>query len=176
MAERIIIERPPKRRFFHPDWWHSHGTKMDLNEQESTTDQIILNSKVARLVIAKINNPNDLPFNISWSIVRFRGEETNGNRKMDLDNFLAAFGFDNRTPHGSEWLIQKYGGSCAEQGTFIRYDRFLNIPHPGTGNDGDPNISVLLNREIQQAIISLLPKNEAFSLRTRTHIGEIIPL
>ncbi len=157
MAERLIIpERKPEIRLFHPDWWHTHGTKMHLvHDRQNNTEEVIIKNNTAQLNI-KHTGEDGLPWNIQWSIVRFIGENTIGNRIMNTETLLSAFGFDNKTSETSAWLIHRFGGTCAEQGEFIRWRRFLNIPHPGTGHDGDPNISVELDTDIQQSILNLL--------------------
>lgn len=53
-------------------------------------------------------------------------------------------------------MIRRYGGTTADQGRFIRYNRFLNIPGPGTGHDGDSNISVEIRSEMQDAVAAFL--------------------
>lgn len=76
---------------------------------------------------------------------------------MSKDNFKAAFGLrDGWCPEGGSGLICAYGGEAAFQGQFIRWKEFLNIPGPGTGHDGDPNISLQLSGEIVEAARSFL--------------------
>jgi hypothetical protein len=55
-----------------------------------------------------------------------------------------------------EWLLDRYGGDSAAQGFYIRWRNCLNIPCPGTGHDGDPNISVTLSDDIKEAVRQLL--------------------
>ena len=53
-------------------------------------------------------------------------------------------------------MIALYGGSEAVPGKFIRYERWLNIPCPGSGVDGDPNVSIELHDEIKDAVRRLI--------------------
>lgn len=55
--------------------------------------------------------------------------------------------------HGSKMNLQE---APTKQGAFIRYGNFLNIPSPGTGHDGDPNISILIDGPIRRAVRQLL--------------------
>lgn len=45
-------------------------------------------------------------------------------------------------------LIDSHGGDVAFQGRYIRYEKCLNIPGPGTGHDGDPNVSIYVDNQI----------------------------
>lgn len=70
----------------------------------------------------------------------------------------AAFGLTDYLPMQlpGDFLLEKYGGDVACQFLFIRWQDYLNIPGPGTGHDGDPNISIKLTDEIKEAIRALL--------------------
>lgn len=160
--------------FTYPDWWHSHGMKLHLNRAETNLEQVTLGSSTTRLIISRNEDSLNLPWNIQWAVLHFYGETAAGNRKVNHETLLTAFGFNNGTPQGSEWLINKYGGTCAEQGAFLRYKQFLNIPCPGTGNDGDPNLSLFLDTNIQQAVLNLMP-NE-YVLKLRGQIGKYLLL
>ena len=84
---------------------------------------------------------------------------------MSTKNLRCAFGLSDEEDYdGSRatflpWRntnIERYGGTCFYQGVFLRYEYFLNIPGPGTGNDGNPNISVELDDGIKNAVRQLL--------------------
>lgn len=53
-------------------------------------------------------------------------------------------------------LIKVYGGRAAQQGCFIAWEsdyvNALNIPHPGFGHDGDPNISIEVDDRMRQVV------------------------
>ena len=162
MPERSIVqEKRPKMYQCHPDWWHNHGSKLWLNPKETSTDQVVMDSNAARLTIAGLYadlKTKKTTWVAQWEIAQFTptGEVCQGRTSMDIFALSSAFGLESTTPLGSEWLIERYGGTCAEQSTFIRYNKFLNIPCPGTGHDGDPNISLELDAEIGNAIIELI--------------------
>lgn len=61
-----------------------------------------------------------------------------------------------QTEQHSLWLIDRFGGDCASQANYIRYKDYLNIPCPGTGHDGDPNISIMLDKDIRDAVRDML--------------------
>lgn len=54
------------------------------------------------------------------------------------------------------YLRKTYGAEFADQGKYIRLGSFLNIPCPGSGRDGDPNISIFLYEELSEAVRKLL--------------------
>ncbi len=64
--------------------------------------------------------------------------------------------FVNMVRAGGSWLVGRYGGNSAVQSKFIRWGNFLNIPCPGTGHDGDPNVSIYVTDEIREAVRKLL--------------------
>jgi hypothetical protein len=53
-------------------------------------------------------------------------------------------------------MIEPFGGTVAKQRKFIRYHEFLNIPGPGSGYQGDPNVSIELYPETIAAVRNLL--------------------
>ena len=75
---------------------------------------------------------------------------------MDDEHLKMAFGLSEESGKYGDWLIGRFGGESAEQGQFIRFENFLNIPCPGTGHDGDPNISIVLDDKIRDAVEHLL--------------------
>jgi hypothetical protein len=80
---------------------------------------------------------------------------------MDTDTLKSAFGIHEANGYASDWLLNEFGGTCASQGKFLRYKDYLNIPGPGTGHDGDSNVSIELDRSIQTAARDLMREVEA---------------
>lgn len=168
MAERILKHKTPEYTLFHPNWWHARGLKMRFIPEESNLiDKVVIRGSAAELKITyagtirrhiDLSIPEQHEWNIDWTVRQCNPtqEKTNGRVRFDKETILAAFGSDLSTPEWSAWLIDRFGGTCAEQGKFIRYQNFLNIPCPGTGSDGDPNISIDLDDEIRGAVLSLL--------------------
>lgn len=139
---------------YFPMWWHSHGDKFRLdNDQTSFADKkVVLTASAASLTI-QYNGPDH--WLISWTIVTYG--KTYGQTTMTNRELLSAFSNTGKTAdESSHWLISQYGGDYAAQGKCIRWKHFLNIPCPGTGHDGDPNVSILLDENMTQAVIRLL--------------------
>ena len=97
-----------------------------------------------------------LPWYLEWVIIHSSQERVDGKVMMSTDALKSAFVFADTTSRGSRWLIERYGGEVAEQGKFIRWKNFLNIPGPGTGQDGDPNISIFLDDVIKNSVFNLI--------------------
>jgi len=96
-------------------------------------------------------------------VIQSPQEKTNGSVIFPDQVLLAAFCLTDDPGVGvdwSQWLLDQYGGDLAIQGRFIhwtsQHTTFLNIPCPGTGHDGDPNISLEVTPEIKDAIRQLV--------------------
>ena len=76
--------------------------------------------------------------------------------KFTRDDVRSAFGLIDDSGKYGKWLIDRYGAEAAEQMKYIRWGNFLNIPCPGTGNYGDPNISIKINGDIQLTVAELI--------------------
>lgn len=151
--------REPKIRHYHPDLAHSHGTKIRLKDINKATGIIHLASSAAFLTIERIYS--DCKFTstylISWKIINSQSEQITGKILMDEKHLKLAFGLDDDYEElGSWWLIEIYGGTVAYQGCYIRWKNWLNIPCPGTGHDGDPNITIEIDNGIKNAVKKLI--------------------
>lgn len=148
------LVRSPQRSLplGYPIWWHHHGDKIRVREVNDNS--IRLAGSAAELTITR-GNENE--WVVAWKVVRrFGSEEAAGQVVMSTDELGAAFDLNKLTGDYGDFLLDRFGGTSAEQGYFIRYQDFLNIPCPGTGHDGDPNISILLDQEIKQSVRELL--------------------
>lgn len=146
------IRTVPKIEIGKPVWWHHHGAKISILNQSDT--QLWLGSKVAKLTISKRSDGSG--WTIQWSIQHSPAEYSEGKRHFTDDALAAAFCLNQLTGDFGDWIIEQYGASAAEQQLFIRWDYNLNIPCPGTGHDGDPNISIYVEPEIIEAVARLL--------------------
>ena len=130
-----------------PNWWHTHGNKMDICKRESSRNRLVIKGSVAELRIIKTEDKGEFFCIIKWRITNFYLlVEVSGKVYMPLEEVSSAFGLIENIPprYKNDYLIRKYGGTAAYQGHFIRLDDCLNIPGPGTALDGDQNISIWL--------------------------------
>lgn len=152
MKEKV----PDLGRAGGPIWWHHHGMKMKVAARGLCNDCLLLQGSAAELLIKKLHNR----WLLTWKVIQGPDSAVSGTTTFCDETLLDAFVKNNHeTPKHSQWLIDRFGGSAACQGCFIRFDKWLNIPGPGTGNDGDPNISIELDEEMAKAVLELVYNN-----------------
>jgi hypothetical protein len=155
-------EKYPELKFDHPIWWHHHGQKMGVSEE--IAGRLIIESNAARLTIQKASlvfpgrTTVENDWFVDWKVAQCwpLEEIVSGRRWFTTEDVRQAFGLSANSGKYGEWLIERYGAEAAEQMKYIRWRCWLNIPGPGTGNDGDPNISILIDDKILQAVAKLL--------------------
>lgn len=157
LAPAPLRPRVPQMGMFGPEWFHHHGSKMSLDKSPQQRHFMRIAASAAWLQISPVSNPGDDGWYIDWEIRQSLLSKTSGRVVFPTPILRAAFGlYDTYTPETNQWLIERFGGDCADQGRYIRYQRHLNIPGPGTGHDGDANISILLDDNIIEAIRRLI--------------------
>lgn len=148
-----MVEKKPNMNPLGPKWWHHYGMKMKL--VECTENSIEIEGSAAWLGIIKAKYEKGWIAN--WRINHgAHVSEVSGAAWFSDDDLRRAFALRDDIPKFGDWLIKQYGGTTASQGCFIRYRNFLNIPCPGTGHDGDPNISLELSPETQEAVSKIM--------------------
>ena len=152
MEVKKVQEKKPEFRTIGPIWWHHHGTKMKLKVLGIRNDFLVIQGSAAEVVITKAPDG----WFVSWKIRHGFNTGVSGKAWFASSDLARAFGLRNDIPKFGEWLIQHPGGTTGKQHCFIRYKEFLNIPCPGTGHDGDPNVSIELSEEIKKAIEQLI--------------------
>ncbi len=147
----------------HPRWYHRHGCKLKVASTDLQKGVAVFQSSAAEVIISLMTGiPGETrrSWRIEWSILHnvFGHAKVVGTVSLVSDGELkAAFGILERPktePH-SVWLLNRYGGDWALQGLGIRQGCHLNIPCPGTGSDGDPNVSICIDDDIKVAIVQL---------------------
>jgi len=148
--------KPAKARGDAPAWWHLNGTKMrPLSDFQHRLLHIISDS--ATLTISPDENHLERKiWLLSWEITRVSALGIKIELKMPTEVLCRAFALDDDPSSSDEYLLKHYGAGAAERGYYIRAGNYLNIPGPGTGSDGDPNISILLDDDIQELLRELL--------------------
>lgn len=142
-----------------PIWCHHHCYKMSAKGANNIQgSSLIIKGSAATLHIAfdpKIGRA-EAPWVLSWEIKYSFTEKVVGVTVFTTEDMKQAFGLTDDRPDEENWLLERFGGSAAQQGHYIRYGPFLNIPGPGTGHDGDPNISIKIDSEIKAAVVKLI--------------------
>ena len=153
-------ERKPAWGTLGPKWWHHHGDKIRVVKKSiigSNGDFILMETNATKLKIEKQKEIDS--WTIEWKVRHGLGSSTSGIIYLHTEDIERAFDQRNNNKETSQWLIEEYGGTDASQGKFIRYRQYLNIPSPGTGHDGDPNISIELNDQIIESVKEIILKS-----------------
>lgn len=155
----IVQQRDPEIRWYFPIWCHHHGSKMRVEQLDQQNRVLVISGSAAKVTIRKASSvyPNAKGWFVDWEVVQYQPYEegVRGRSHFNDEDVAAAFGLSESGKFG-EWLIKQFGADSASQGKYIRWRNFLNIPCPGTGHDGDPNVSIHLDEEIQNAVRQLL--------------------
>ncbi len=155
-----VQRRDPETRLGFPIWYHHHGGKMSIELFDQKNKVLIIGGNAAKIILQKASPmfPNMKGWFVDWLVIYFKPchEKACGRSRFNKETLAAAFGLSESSGENSDWLIKRFGADSAEQGKYIRWENFLNIPCPGTGNDGDPNVSIYLNDEIRNAVRRLL--------------------
>lgn len=139
-----------------PQWWNTHGDTMAI--ARSDPGVVFLSNSAAHLKIERWGGNDWL---LAYEIRQSLNERYGGQVVFTTTDLQYAFGL--RTgllgsePLLVEMRVRRYGGADTfKQGLFIRLGRCLNIPGPGTGHDGDPNLSIEVTEEIREAVYRLM--------------------
>ena len=150
----------PQIRFGMPIWCHHHGSKMRVEKFGKENHTLVIAGSAAKVTITQASAiyPKAGGFFVDYEVVQYVSydEVVRGRRQFSADDLAAAFGLSDESGKYGQWLIDQYGADSAEQGKYIRWKDYLNIPCPGTGHDGDPNVSIHLDQQIKDAVRQLL--------------------
>jgi hypothetical protein len=119
-----------------------HGYALDPKTEARVE---IKNSKARVLITPSFGGGFTGLWNVSWEINHDCLAKVAGSFVMNSGKLWSAFVEESKDPAFTQY-----------QGHWYRRGEFLNIPCPGTGRDGDPNLSILLNNEIFWAVRNLI--------------------
>lgn len=140
----------------YPIWYHHHGSKMKVKEVTRNPRLLIIAGSAASVRVAHRATTLFRTWDVEWKIVFGNSTGINGTAVFTSEELESAFGLSDNRGTFSDWLIERFGADSASQGKYIRWKDYLNIPCPGTGHDGDPNVSICLDEEIQNAVRQFL--------------------
>ena len=144
-------KKEPETTESRPIWWVGQGTKMRIAKDESGKNGLVIRGSTAEVRITKAPEEQSGWF-IEYRIDHGGNCQTNDRVRMSESELAAAFRLRDDHEDNSFFLIERFGGTVAIQRIFIRYREFLNIPGPGTGRQGDPNVSIKLYPETIMAV------------------------
>lgn len=157
------VEKEPEMAELGPTWWISHGTKMRINKTKGTLNSVVIEGSAAEVIITRAPGKG---WFVDYKIKHGEYCQSDGRVWMNDSELAAAFGLKDDVERLSDWMIERFGGTVAKQRKFLRYKEFLNIPAPGSGYQGDPNVSLKLYPETISAVKDLLsPTNQQTSLQ-----------
>ncbi len=137
-----------------PEWHHRHSRKMRLEKAHASS--VTITASAAQLIVTeRAGAPEGDQWVVTWQII-FRTGGVRGRIIMNAMELCGAFGLNDLPSEGECWLADEDHDAVAIPGKYFRYGDYLNIPGPGTGNDDDPNISVLLSPDIKKAITEMV--------------------
>lgn len=141
-----------------PQWWNYGGREMRVDAEASNDRMIVLRGEKAWVKILFLEKEaTPFCFRIEWELTHWSGT-TSGNVKMMAESLMVAFALAPRKPYPpmNPTLDLMCKADAGEFGCFVRKDRWLNIPNPGTGHHCDPNLSVFVTDEVQEAVQKIL--------------------
>lgn len=160
MEATTVQRQKPEIHLGWPAWWHQHGLKMKVEQLDLENRVLVISGSAAKVTIQRASSviTDATEWFVDWEVVQIRPWEvgTRGRAWFKGEDLEAAFGLSDDSDESGDWLIKRFGGDSANQGRYIRWERFLNIPCPGTGHDGDPNVSIEVKEEIKNAVRQLL--------------------
>lgn len=140
-----------------PRWWNPNGAKMEVKHADGRV--VMLANNAASVAIRPVRDTHDQPaYRIEWNLRQLGRDKFLGYLTFPEGYLTAAFAV---AAWGRFSAIGRYKATDAHPGYFIRTGSHLNIPGPGTGRDGDPNVSILLTDPVRAAIGQFLTRSIA---------------
>jgi hypothetical protein len=147
-----------------PDWWNFHqGSKMNVrpvDDGKLVIAPILPNG--ARIEITRHSKKGENGWLVAWErIVQEPYRKITDSAFFKDEELMGAFKISIGSTGGSSEILRKrFEADFAEEGKYIRCGNYLNIPRPGTGEDNDPNVSILLSPDIINAVLDLINGND----------------
>ena len=141
-----------------PEWHNPRSREMRLEKADSS--HVSISGPTSRLIIVELLDLLGAEVTSKWIVRRelYSEEEwlTRDEITMDARQLCDAFGLNDKPEYEDQWGDTAYEHTAFEAGRYFRYDQYLNIPNPGTGEDGDPNISILITDDMKHAIAAMV--------------------
>ncbi|OGF82256.1 hypothetical protein A3B18_02845 [Candidatus Giovannonibacteria bacterium RIFCSPLOWO2_01_FULL_46_13] len=154
---------------WRPFWCHyfCYETVLELYDKET---EIILISAAASLLVVSREADEWL---LEWEINQ-PPKIAHGKIVLTKDELQRAFGLSFHPGESGDELKKLFGGQSAEPGKYIRWENFLNVPCPGSGDHFDPNFSMMLDDEIRKAIHKITKAKGRFKKTPRKRLKSFL--
>jgi hypothetical protein len=156
VANQIEPVQPNCRLPGIPDWHYHGSSKMCVTSYSEAHQFVLYESDSATLRVSKFAGPT-IGWMVKYGLIHGPHGRIDGQVWMSADDLATAFGLsDDCSARTGQTILNMYGGDVAKPGTYLRFGACLNVPGPGTGYPGDPNISILLTDELKNIVRKLL--------------------
>lgn len=164
MLTKIFEDKDPDTKVV-PSWYHSNGDKIKEIDFCETTSALriswgsshLFGESSAEIIIILAPDSWHKAWLVKWKTNPNPQEESSGYRTFTSSELKAAFGIsDDSSLDQEDQSTDRLDVDSTKHGKYIRWRNFLNIPCPNTGEDGNPNISIYVNKDIRDAVIELL--------------------
>lgn len=153
-----------------PKWWNRNGAKMEVKHADDRV--VMLANSTASVSIRPVRDARGRrAYHIS-TILRQLGRDKFRNDLTFPEEYLAAAFAVTDEFHGANIPVIR---NQSRPGYFVRSGCHLNIPGRGSGRDGDPNASLLLEPEVREAVNQLMFINSDRPLPRRPTAGPPAP-
>jgi hypothetical protein len=144
-----------------PSWWTDKGVGMTilLKDHKDFTLSVSSRGHSASLEIVYDGNDeiSEEYYKVSSTVIHNYGS-SEGMVYLEQADIQKAFGLSDGMSRDGVIFAERcgYHASAAEPGRYFRFGRYLNLPHPGMGIPGDPNLSMFISDEVARAVYDLL--------------------
>jgi len=136
----------------HPEWWNASGGANYVSSTTVMPGEITITTGSCHLKVTRAGR-------VRWLMFGKGGRQRNGVqgiRTFKKEELLTALDKTDHKGLTDEIYAKRFSAELALPGLFIRSGNFLNIPGPGTGYDGDANISIYLNEALRASLTRFL--------------------
>ena len=131
-------------------WCHPKGREMEVRTRRLDQHYLVFESRSATLRIMGRTPGKDKQWLVSYEIRHGAVDKTTGLFVFSSGELRTAFGLSEESGYRGNFVQGKF--TARNKGRI----RYLNIPGPGTGKDGDSNISIHLDKKGRDAVQELL--------------------
>lgn len=155
-------EEPPK-------WWSPQHSNVWVEGLDHASRTLLLRGEIYKIELRRVPPKNDQVRKREYllkarnTLVR-RGNDNSNNCRTKVWLHLSVkevlWAFHEAPPHPTEYPVGemeiRLGADIFLPAKYIRRWEWLSFPGPGSGGSPDPNISILVTKEITQVVQTLL--------------------